>query len=392
MIKYLAIIAMATVIFLGCKAGVQTQQNKSLNIQAEAQALKLPQDYIQFLEKNHNQPVHKRLTHGYWTFWNWEMAKAKTAEFRTSKKIRTNDFVVGANQDDEPMILAQKNDGTYASQLFFYAHSDGERYYAFHDFSEVNNYEFTQKLIALIDSMGYENQDLTKIDNCAGSLFAYAEKLMTSQFDDNFSAIRNQKAASIYQKSAELGYFCAPHELANYYYFQDETDIEKVKEWREKSIALGCLEDVYEFADFLIDNSPKDIDKAIQLLESLIDTNDYKGHPELGIVIGCPFMMGRKWHRKRAILKLGRTLMSGAGGKKDYKKGLYYTQMGADEKNPNSMADLAFYYYQGMGVEKDLQKAYDLLVAAEKRQIEERGSGNWETFIKKLANELGIKE
>jgi TPR repeat protein len=392
MIKYLAIIAAGMIIFLDCKSTVQSQKNDNLNFHIEAKTLKLPEDYIQFLEANRNEAIHKNLAHGYWTFWNWDTAKTKTEEFRKNKKIKANDFAVGVNQDNEPMILVQKNDGAYASQLFFYGNSDGERYYAFHNFLEFKNYEYTQVLIQSIDSLEHENQDLTTIENCAGSLFEYAEKLMTSPYDENFSATRNKKAANIYEKAAALGQFCAPNALANYYYFQDEVDIEKVKFWWEKSIALGCLEDVYEYADFLIDNSPKDIDKAIELLESLVDTNLYKGHPDLGIVIGCPFMMGRKWHRKRAILKLGRTLMSGEGGKKDYKKGLYYTRIGADEKNPHSMADLAFYYYQGMGVEKDIQKAYDLLVAAEKKQIEERGSGNWEMFIKKLANELGIKE
>ena len=83
--------------------------------------------------------------------------------------------------------------------------------------------------------------------------------------------------------------------------------------------------------------------------------------------------------------------MRGSGGKKDFAKGLELTQKLADGKNYKAMADLAFYYYQGMGVKKDVKKALELLRIAENLSIEESGRGNWEDFIKKLEEEIGDK-
>ena len=163
----------------------------------------------------------------------------------------------------------------------------------------------------------------------------------------------------------------AANEIADYYYFQAEVDVEKLIQWRERAIELGSEEDAYELADFIIDEVPEQIDKAIATLKSLQTSNRYK---------------------ERAGLKLARIYMRGSGGKKDFSKGLALTQKLADEDNYNAMADLAFYHYQGMGVKKDVKKALELLRQAEALSIKETGRGNWGDFIKKLEKELGENE
>ena len=84
--------------------------------------------------------------------------------------------------------------------------------------------------------------------------------------------------------------------------------------------------------------------------------------------------------------------MKGYGGKLDYKKGIKYAIECSKFNNYNAISDLAFYYYKGMGVKKNVQKAYDLLVRAEEIIIRETGSGSWQDFIKHLKKELDSKK
>lgn len=172
-------------------------------------------------------------------------------------------------------------------------------------------------------------------------------------------------------KTAKKGHPYAAHKLANHYYFQDETDVEKVIKWREKAIEYGSKDDIYELADFIIDYKIEEIDRAVSLLESLLE---------------------EQWYKEKSLTKLSRIYMRDTGGKLDYEKGLYYTNEGIKLNNYNAISDLAYYYYKGVGVEKSVQKAYDLLVEAEERITEETGSGMWGEFIKLLEKELESKE
>lgn len=99
-------------------------------------------------------------------------------------------------------------------------------------------------------------------------------------------------------------------------------------------------------------------------------------------------MLDDKWYKGRSMLKLSRLYMRGTGGKLDYEKGIAYAEACAKLENYNALSDLAYYYYKGMGVEKDIQKAYDLLVKAENKVKQKTGSGMWEEFIQQLEAEL----
>lgn len=237
--------------------------------------------------------------------------------------------------------------------------------------TEFKNYKRTRSLIDELENTNFEKQNLTDIKDCAGSLFDYASDLMTSEYDINFSKKRNKKALELLLISAGKGHPDAASSVANYYYHQEKVDKNKVIEWREKAIEYGNKKDVFELADFIIDEKIEDIDKAIQLLESLTITESFE---------------------EKSSLKLSRLFMRGTGGKLNYEKGLKYAKRCAELNNANAISDLAFYYYKGTGVEKDVQKAYDLLVESEKKMIARTGRGTWGEYLNKLKKELEIKK
>src|SRR5690606_36132626 len=115
------------------------------------------------------------------------------------------------------------------------------------------------KLIEEIETVGFENQNLGEIETCVGSLFQYAFALNTSEYDDNYSEERNKRALELFFTAAEMGHPEAAHEIADYYYFQENVNVESVIEWRERAIELGSKADIFELADFIIDEKPEEI-------------------------------------------------------------------------------------------------------------------------------------
>ncbi len=339
---------------------------QSMNIQhADSElGITLPQEYLDFRADYSQQEFEFFFRIDTWKFLDIKAATEKTIELRKTRAIGDRDFAFAINEDFQ--VLFYQSSSKVATKI---SHLDEENdiiFYAF-SLSEFANFETTQRLIEEIETDGFENQDLSVISACTGSLFHYAYALNTSEFDENFSEERNKKALELFMLAADRGHPEAAHEVANYYYFQDDVNTDSVLKWRGKAVENGSIEDVFELADFLIDHKADEIDRAISLLESLLN---------------------KQWYRERALLKLSRIYMRGTGGRQDYKKGIRYARECSEENNYNALSDLAMYYYKGMGVEKDVQKAYDLLVQAEKRIIEETGSGMWEDFIKKLKQEL----
>lgn len=330
--------------------------------------IEIPNDYKEYhgtdlgKKKNVNFKIDK------WLFWDIKTSVDKTISLRNKGAITDKDFAFAINEDNQVLFYQKsKNSSTKISHL------DEENDIIFYAFSltEFQNFEKTQRLIEEIETIGFQNQDLAGIINCTGSLFNYAFELNTSEYDDNFSKERNKKALELFFITAEKGHPEAAKEIADYYYYQDKVDIDKVIEWREKAIEFGNKEDIYELADLIIDEKVEDIDRAILLLESLFT---------------------EQWYKEKATLKLSRIYMRGTGGKLNYDKGIEYVKICAEANNYNALSDLAFYHYKGMGVEKDVSKAYDLLVKAENRIIEKTGSGMWGDFIKQLEKELKDKK
>ncbi len=329
--------------------------------------MEIPNDYLNYKSDQLNETTEVYFKIENWQIWDIETAKKQTIELSRQGKIGANDFVFAMNADQQFLFY---KDATKTTTKIYHLDEENDIVYFAFSLTEFTNYEQTQNLIEEleeIESLDFKNQDLSSIENCIGSLFNYAFELNTSEYDDDYSDERNGRALELFLIAANEGHPEAAHELASHYYFQEEVDVDKVIEWREKAIEYGSKEDIYELADFIIDEKIEAIDRAITLLESLFE---------------------EQWYKERALLKLSRIYMRGTGGKLDYKKGLEYVKACAALDNSNAISDLAYYYYQGMGVEKDIKKALELLVKAEAKVIEQSGSGMWGDFIKKLEKEL----
>lgn len=327
--------------------------------------IEIPKDYIEFIEPHSNQIFDYYFGIAHWSFLDLTTAKEKTLALRTKEAIGREDFAFAIN-DDEQVLFFRNEAGQLSNKIFLFDLEMDVIYYAF-SLKEFLLKEETEKLVEEIETVGFQKQDLTGIMDCTGCLYTYAVYLNTSEYDENYSKKRNKKALELFFDTAEEGHPKSASEIADYYYFQDETDVDKVIEWREKAIAFGNEDDIYELADFIIDYKLEEIDKAITLLKSLLDNT---------------------WFKDRATLKLSRIYMKGTGGKLDYEKGIEYTKKAAEMRGFNAIADLAFYYYKGMGVEKNLEKAHQLLVEANNLSIEKNGSGSWDDFIKVLEKEI----
>jgi TPR repeat protein len=332
--------------------------------EAEAQLLiGLPTEYVDFTGPYDHRAFTFFFRIDDWTFWDLAGAVAKNLELRADGTIRADDFAFAQNKDEQILLYrkAHKN----ATKITLLTNPRDWMFYAF-SLSEFILFETTQTLIEEIETVGFEHQDLKPIEHCTGSLYQYAQGLNTSAYDDNYSEERNKKALSLFFHTAEKEHPEAAHALANHYYFDGDMDVDKVIEWKEKAIAWGSVEDIYGLADFLISHKPERMEQAIALLKSLFDL---------------------EWYEERAWLKLSRIFMR-VKSHVNHQKGLEYAEACAKRGDYNALADLAYYYYQGQGVEKDVQKAYDLLVQAEKIIVSKTGSGMWRPFIKKLRKEL----
>lgn len=343
-------------------------QNMKLKELENELGIEIPTDYIQYKAQKNNwgQEVFFKMEN--WVFWDSATVLEKNVELRKNGALTGKDFAFAEGINNQ--ILFYKDSKKLSTKISHFDKELDSSFYAF-SLTEFTNYKKTQELIDEIETVGFENQDLSVIENCMGSLFQYAYELHTSEYDDNFSEDRNKKALELFFKIAEKEHPDAAHELANYYHFQEDTDVGKVIEWKEKAIEFGSKEDIYELADFIIDYKTEEIDRAISLLENLLE---------------------EQWYKERALIKLSRIYMRGTGGKLDYEKGMYYTNEGVKLDNYNAISDLAYYYYKGIGVEKSVQKAYDLLVEAEQRITEQTDGGMWGEFIKQLEKELESKE
>ncbi|MFK7936604.1 MAG: SMI1/KNR4 family protein [Saprospiraceae bacterium] len=341
-------------------------------------AVTLPQEYLDYYaslleqraEEDESLEVFFRVD--YWIFWELDELVEKNQSLREQGIIQSTDFAF-ANNEEEQLLLYQNTERN-ATKITHSDESHDKMFYAF-SLSEFVNYSYLATLIEAIETadeegekVNFSKHNLSSIENCVGTMYWYALYLDTSEYDDHYSEKRNARALQIFEETAAQGHPEAASQLASHYYFQEETDVEKVIEWYTKAIENGKTEDAYELADFIIDYKLEDILKAIELLESLLTT---------------------EWYRNRALLKLSRIYMRGTGVPIDNKKGLTYVRECAEGENYNALSDLAFYHYKGMGVPQNTQLAYEYLTQAEAMVTQKTGSGMWEEFIKQLETELG---
>lgn len=212
--------------------------------------------------------------------------------------------------------------------------------------SEMFNKGAVQNITRKIASNKIKQYDtyIERYNNCPGSLYWIACALITSEYDDHYSKARNNKALKLFKSIAPLGDPRVCKELADYFLFT-KNDIEKSLSWRKQSIDNGNIHDLREYADSIIDDAPIHINDALQALHQMQDLNINPG-----------------W----AYWKEGFIYMKGLGVEKDLQKGFQLTEKAHLLGHPVAKGDLAFFYYKGMGTEKDLQKALELLEEANK--------------------------
>lgn len=297
----------------------------------------------------------------------WSAGKviSKNKTLRSKGILDENELAIGQQGEDD-FLFYRKGPTGWMPKVFSWHEEYDWDYYLF-SITQPNPYSKAETSIQGIETTGFDRQDLSEIEDCPDCLYHYAIALEASPDEDFFSKEQNAKAQSIFRQLAKLEHPKAAAALASFYQFQDSVQIDEVISWREKAMAWGSVEDYYELADFIIDYKPEAIDKAIDALAFLLDHTNYKG---------------------RAALKLSRLYMRGTAGKLDYGKGIQLVNQSIATGNLNAIADLGFYYYKGMGVDKDLQKAYDLLLQANQISIEKWGGGMWDEQIEVLKKEL----
>lgn len=264
------------------------------------------------------------------------------------------------------LLLYRRVEGQWSPRVYLWDDKYGW-YFHLYSIQYTQPYEITAKLIADIDTVGFENQDLSEIEDCLDCLYVYALSLDDSEYEDFFMKERAERALAIYRELARQNHPTAAASIASHYEFQEEVESDSVITWREKAIRWGNVEDNYELADFIIDYRPDLKARAVAALEALLDHRGYAG---------------------RAALKLSRLYMRDEGDFKNLEKGIELVNTSAKLGNLNAKADLSFYYFRGIGVEKDLQKALDFLVEANELANERFGGGMWDEEIELIKQEL----
>lgn len=298
-------------------------------------------------------------------FWTIQKVQTLTDSLRAVGMLNEDQFVFGGIGLDQ-FLMFQRLDGQWSPRVFLWDEKYGS-YFHLYSIQYTQPHALAAQLIADIDTVGFENQDLSEIKDCLDCLYIYALSLDDAEYEDFFMKERAEKALSIYRTLAAKAHPTAASQIASYYEFQDEVESDSVILWREKAAHWGNIEDNYELADFILDYRTDLTAKAVAALEALLDHRGYAA---------------------RGALKLSRLYMRDEGAFKDLEKGLELAMRSADLGNLNAKADLSFYYYKGIGVEKNLRKALDFLEEANALANERFGGGMWDEEIELIKKEM----
>lgn len=193
------------------------------------------------------------------------------------------------------------------------------------------------KAVNILDSEFFANDAIAHF--ILGQIYTYGNKRETNLASDV------RKAMKHFKLSSEMGYAEASYEVANNYELGSgvKTSYNMAKKYYQKAIEQGHIVSKYYLADLYIEHFPKNIVDAICLLEEVIAQKEYEGH---------------------ACLKLGRIYLRGKTGETDYVKARQWFEKGQEYQSKNCCMDLAYIYFYGLGVSKDLHKALELVEIA----------------------------
>lgn len=172
-----------------------------------------------------------------------------------------------------------------------------------------------------------------------------------------------EEGIKLLKKSAKLGYWRAMIDLGNIYYNQEK--YEEAIEWFRRSFVKGYDLGGYNLAMCYYHGNgvKKDYKTAIRLLEEVYDLKDSAS----GLSANC---LGNIYcFRKNNMIPFF----------KDYKIAVEWYKKGIERGYNRAYYNLAKCYYNGNGVEKDKNKAYELYRKAAELGIEEARSiiNNW---------------
>lgn len=347
------------------------QNSKYSDMLEKSLDIKLNDSFKSYINAFENKAFEFEFRGDSWTIWNANEAIIENEKLRKLGLIQAKEFVFGINYSDQYIGYNTASE-TNVETVYIYEEGDAPYNYL-SGVCELENQKTYEALVESIDSSNYKTLDISEIEHCVGSLHWFAFNLMTSEYDDYYSPEQNEYALSLYKRCAEKKFAPSATEIADYYYFNDKEYIEETLEWREKAAEWGAEEEKYKLADFIIDYKGDKIDVAINQLEAIAD------HPDYG---------------ERAYSKLYNLYMAGTMVKADYKKGYDYNQKAIDAGSIIAKADRAFFYFSGLGAEKDLKNALLLLNEANEAYFEKHGERKWDTelnFLKSKQKETPDK-
>lgn len=215
--------------------------------------------------------------------------------------------------------------------------------------------------------------------DCPGSLYWIALELSLAVYDERGDEEMDKVSQQLFRDLAEKGDARACHELANHYYFNTDEKDEVIK-WRNLAIEGGETADLKELADFIIDEYPAKIDLALEKLHIMQQYDIYAA-----------------W----AFWKEGMVFRKGVDGiTPDPARAFNLTQKASELGHTAAKSDLAFCYYEGNGVTKNLEMALQLLTEANEasravnsRYLDEddpeaQAEGDYEEQIAQIKQEL----
>ncbi|HBO37962.1 MAG TPA: hypothetical protein DD638_04815 [Pasteurellaceae bacterium] len=167
------------------------------------------------------------------------------------------------------------------------------------------------------------------------------------------------KAMEWYQKSSAQGYAKATHNIGILYNDEDNEilDYTKAKEMYESTLQQDPTNYIakYYLAQLYLDGLgvKQDVPKALILFKEAAQSGDKN----------APVTLGQLYTNDDNDTSYGI--------KKDVAEGIKWYQKGVDNGSSLAMVDLAYHYYSGEGVDKDLKKAFDLYTKASEEDHEE---------------------
>lgn len=261
-----------------------------------------------------------------------------------AKEAMGKQFIALASNVHQQYLYRLANDPLSINTRIFFI---DERGTALHNFSLselINKKEIFKITSKMREGEIKEYQSLLdQYAGCPGSLYWIAVELSLAVYDERGSKELEGVSLQLFKDLAEKGDARACHELANHYYFNTGEKDEVIK-WRSLAIEGGEAADLKELADFIIDEYPDKIERALEALHTMQQYNV---------------------HAAWACWKEGTIYMKGVGETApDPARGFLLTQKASDLGHTVAKSDLAFFYYKGLGVAKDLHKALQLLTEA----------------------------